>query len=216
MVKAVIISGLLYDLSDNIVQFLDDNTDVYVHTWQEPENNRWISKLNRYKKYCRDLKVIVEPFKFKVKLYSYFYSTWKVVNSINNLNQYSKIIKFKPNLDTKHIPYKGNLKTYFDSAKIHCRPLLDQYQKEDCVFGLIYYQTLDERLFSCYPKALEKAFNIDEKSFVKQMQELDKELTAKYGTNYEGSIFWTNWFEKRNIKLILDKDLKLTNNVKRK
>jgi len=215
MVKAIFISGLLYDLSDNIVPFLDHNTDVYVHTWQEPENNRWISKLNRYKKYCRNIKVVVEPFKYDSKLFSYFYSTYKVINSIDNIDQYKKVIKFKPNLDTKHITYKGSIEDYFNSANRHCRPLLGKVRKEDCIYGLSYFKTLDERMFTCYPDALKKAFKVDENIFIEQMHELDKELTLKYETGYEGSIFWTEWFEKRNIKLILDKDLKLTNNVKR-
>ena len=215
MVKAVIISGFLYDLSDNILPFLDTDTDLYVHTWQEPENGRWITKLNRYRKYCRSLKVVVEPFKYDSKLFSYFYSTWKVANSIDNIDQYNKVIKFKPNLDTKHIPYQGNIAKYFYSAKTHCRPLLDNFEKEDCIYGLFYHRTLDERMFTCYPNALRKAFVMDEESFTEQMYELNKELTSKYGTGYEGSIFWTEWFERRNIKLILDIDFKLTNNVRR-
>jgi len=42
MRKAVIISGFLDGLSDNIIPFLDMDTDVCVHTWDTYENRRWV------------------------------------------------------------------------------------------------------------------------------------------------------------------------------
>ena len=61
--KCIIISGLLHKLSDNIIPFLDKETDVYVHTWDMEKNSRWLVKLNRYKKYCNQIKVIFDkPF----------------------------------------------------------------------------------------------------------------------------------------------------------
>lgn len=213
--KAVVISGLLYDLSDNIIPFLDKNTDLYVHTWQEPENSRWISKLKRYKKYCRNLTLETEPFKFEKKLFSYFYSTYKAVNLIDSANTYKEIVKFKPNLDTDRIIYRGSLQEYFNKAKTHSRPMLEKYSKEDCFFGLSYFYTFDERLYSGYHNSFKKAFSIVEEDFIKLMLQLDGKLIEEYGINYEGSIFWTKWFESRDIKLILDIDLKLSNNVRR-
>ena len=36
---------------DNIIPFLDKQTDVYIHTWDTDSNQRWINKANRYKNY---------------------------------------------------------------------------------------------------------------------------------------------------------------------
>jgi hypothetical protein len=210
--KAVIISGLLYNLSDNIIPFLDKHTDVYVHTWDVKDNSRWIIKLNRYKKYCRTINTTVEPIKYEKKLYSYFYSTWKVINTIDNIDQYTSIIKFKPNLDDTTIQYKGNLESYFHKAYIQSRPLLEGTTKEECLYGSIYYQTLDERIFSGYPLAFKRIFHILYKDLLSSMLQLDDRLVNLYGKNYEGSIFWKEWFENRGIKLIQDLDLKIPNN----
>lgn len=212
MNKAVIISGLLFSLSDNIVKFLDKNTDIYCHTWSTLENKRWVTKFNRYKKYCRDFKLIIEEPKFDKKLYSYFYSTYRAVNMINNIDQYDSIIKFKPNLEGEEIQYVGNLEYYFHKAYIQSYPLLKGVKKEDCLYGPIYYKTMDERMFSGYPLAFKKAFHILEEELYPSVSELDNYLVEVYGEDYEGSIFWKAWFESKGINLILDLDLKLPNN----
>lgn len=210
--KALVISGLLYNLKDNILPFLDKETDVFVHTWNIDDNTRWISKLNRYKKYCNDLQVVLEEPKYKKKLYSYFYSTWKAVNIIKNIDEYNKIIKFKPNLDSDDIKYVGDLEYYFHKAYIQSRPLLKETTKEECLYGPIYYQTMDERLFSGYPLAFKKAFHILEEDLHLNMIQLDKSLCLKYGEDYEGSIFWKEWFNRHGVTLIHDIDLILPNN----
>lgn len=209
--KALIISGLLDNTSDNIIPLLNKETDIFVHTWDLGDNSRWITKLNRYKKYCRDLKVIVDKPVFDKKLYSYFYSTYKAFSFIKDVSSYRSIIKFKPDLEG-NIDYAGNIDYYFEKGYLQSRPLLRIEDKESSIFGSIYYKTLDERFFTAYPLALKKAFDILEEEFIQQMYFLDNVLTSKYGENYEGSIFWTEWFERRGIKIIQDLDLKLPNN----
>lgn len=211
--KAIVISGHLNGLSNNILPFLDSTTDVFVHTWNVPSNGRWEVKLNRYRSRCRRLTLLKEDTKFQKKLHSYFYSTWKAVNLIEDIDQYKVIVKFKPNLDTAVIPYKGFTDYYFHKASIQARPLLNKIDKESCMYGSIYYQTMDERMFTGYPLAFKKAFHILYKDFHKQMVMLDENLTIKYGEDYEGSIFWKEWLESKNIKLIQDLDLKLPNNI---
>jgi hypothetical protein len=207
----VVISGLITDLSDNIVPFLTKKTDIVVHTWDIPDNKRWIKKINRYKKYVNNVSVNIQEPKFGKKIFSYFYSTYKSVNLIENIDKYSRIIKFKPNLEGD-IKYVGDLEYYFRKGYLQSYPLLKQYNKEDCIFGSIYHKTLDERFFTSYPLALKKAFDMLEEEFIDQMYKLDNELFSKYGENYEGSIFWTEWFERREVKLIQDIDLKLPHN----
>lgn len=211
--KAVVISGFLYNLSDNIIPFLDKNTDVYIHTWDTEENKRWIEKINRYKKFCNKLVTITEKPIYESKLYSYFYSTWKCINLIENIDNFKTIIKFKPNLDSSKIPYIGDIDRYFQKAFIQGRPLLDKVTKEECIFGSIYYKTLDERLFTGYSQAFKKAFKIKEDIFKKEMLLLNKKLQLQYGDNYEGSIFWKEWFENKGLFLILDTDLSIPNNI---
>ena len=209
--KAIIISGLLSNLGDNILPFLDKDTDIFVHTWDIADNSRWVTKLNRYKKYCNELKVVFDKPKFEKKLYSYFYSTWKAVNMIENIDKYDRIIKFKPNLDSDNIKFVGDLAYYFNKAYIQSRPLLKGITKEDCIFGPIYYKTMDERLFSGFPLAFKKAFHILEEELCTEMIALDKSLSKKYGETYEGSIFWKKWFKKQGVTLIHDIDLILPN-----
>lgn len=209
--KAIIISGLLSNLSDNILPFLDKNTDIYCHTWNIDWNGRWMIKLNRYKKYCNSVKVVMEKPKFEKKLHSYFYSTYRAVDMIQDISKYDKIIKFKPNLDGD-IKYVGDLEYYYHKAYIQSRPLLEGIKKEDCIFGPIYYKTMDERIFSGYPLAFQKAFNILEERLVSEVVELDNKLTQKYGLTYEGSIFWKHWFKNKGVTLIHDIDLILPNN----
>jgi hypothetical protein len=44
------------------------------------------------------------------------------------------------------------------------------------------------------------------------MFELNIKLQKQYGTNYEGSIFWKEWLEKKKLFLILDTDLIIPDN----
>lgn len=211
--KCIIISGLLHKLSDNIIPFLDKETDVYVHTWDMEKNSRWLVKLNRYKKYCNQIKVIFDkPFLDK-KLYSYFYSTWKAVNMVQDIDKYTKIVKFKPNVEGE-IEYKGNIDYYFLKGKLQSRPLLKNTSIEECIFGTIHYKTLDERIFTGLPLGFKKAFIIPEERFLTQMKDLDTYLISKFKMeDYEGSIFWTEWFEKTKVFPILDIDLKIPNSL---
>src|SRR5210317_1593723 len=128
MPKAVIISGLLTHLSDNIIPFLDKETDVYCHTWNMDWNGRWLIKLNRYKKYCRNLYTVMDKPQFYSKRHSYFYSTYKVVNMIKDIFSYDKIIKFKPNV-TGDVKYVGDLDYYYEKAYLQSRPLLNKTKK---------------------------------------------------------------------------------------
>lgn len=210
--KAVILSGYLLNLSDNFKTVCDLNTDVYVHTWKNTENERWVNKLQRYRKYCNSISIELEEPKFDKKLYSYFYSTWKVVNLIKDIDQYETILKFKPNLDTESIQYKGSLEKYFHKASIQARPLLQTTVKEECFYGSVYYQTMDERMFSGYPLGFKKVFHTLYKEFHYTMTSLDEQLCTKYGNDYEGSIFWKEYIENRGVKLIQDLDLKIPNN----
>ena len=209
--KAVIISGLIIDLSDNIIPFLDKETDVFVHTWELDENLKWIHKLNRYKKYCNTLKIVTEPEKFESKLFSYVYSTYKAVNSIEDIDKYEYIIKFKPNLDAIRIQYRNNLRGFFIKAKIQSRPLLSNTKKEECIYGSIYYKTLDERMFTGYPYGFKKIFKIPYEEFYKKIVNINSNFIEKYG-DYEGSLFWTELIESSGLKLIQDLNLKLPNN----
>ena len=201
MRKALIISGLVTHLSDNIIPFLDSKTDIFCYTWNIGDNSRWVTKLNRYKKYCKNLYVEVKEPKFHSKRYSYFYSTYKAVNMIKNIYDYDIIVKFKPNL-IGNIKYKGNLQYYFNKAYLQSRPLLNEFTKEECLFGSIHYKTMDERLFSGYPLAFSKIFHILEDSFVHRMHSTDIEVRKRYGNDCEGSLFWKEWIENYNVKLI--------------
>lgn len=209
--KALVISGFLFDLSDNIKPFLDKNTDVYVHTWQTLLNEKWTVKLRRYKKYCNSLTVESTPLKFDDRLFSYFYSTYRAINLIEDLFKYDHIIKFKPNLDAPRINYKLKPEECFYKAKIQSRPLLNGVKKEECFYGAVYYKTLDERLFTGYSYGFEKVFKIPYDEFYKKMVDINSKLIEKY-ENYEGSIFWTEFIESSGIKLIQDLYLKIPNN----
>lgn len=208
--KAIIISGLLIHLGDNILPFLDKNTDIIVHTWDDYENSKWAIKLNRYKKYCKNLYCVIEQPKFKRKLHSYFYSTYKAVNIVDDIFKYKTILKFKPNVDGD-VSYVGDLPYYFNKGYLQSRPLLHGVTKEDCLYGSIYYQTMDERIFSGYPLGFSKMFHILEEEFISQMNDLDIALMRKYGHDYEGSIFWKEWADQKNVELIQDLDLKIPN-----
>lgn len=208
--KAIIISGLLTHLSDNIIPFLDKNTDVYCHTWDIGDNKRWALKLNRYKKYCRKLYVVVENPRFDEKRFSYFYSTYRVVNMIKDIDRYQTIIKFKPNVDGD-ISYVGDTEYYYSKAYLQSRPLLKGVSKDNCLYGTIHYQTMDERIFTTYPSALKKMFHILEERFIERMINFNAFIESTYGDDCEGSIFWKEWAESKGVKLIQDIDLKIPN-----
>ena len=208
MAKAIIISGLLNHLSDNIIPFLDKETDVYCHTWNMDWNGRWMIKLNRYKKYCKNIYITMDVPKFDKKLYSYFYSTYRAVNMIKNIDSYEKIIKFKPNVNGD-ISYVGDTEFYYTKAYLQSRPLLNLVTKEECIYGAIHYKSMDERIFTSYPLALKKMFHILEEDFVRQLIEQDLICEQLYGKGYEGSLFWKEWANSKDIELIQDIDLKI-------
>lgn len=209
--KAIIISGFLFDLSDNINPFLDKDTDLYIHTWNSSENLRWINKARRLKKYVNNFEIHIEDKKFDNKLFSYIYSTYKVVNNIKDIDQYEYIIKFKPNLDAIRIKYRLCLQESFNKAKVQTRPLLSDKNIDDCFFGSIYYKTLDERLFTGFPKSFRKVFIMPENEFINKSIKLNNKLLEKY-KDYEGSIFWTELIESSGVKIIQDLNLKIPNN----
>lgn len=210
--KAVIISGFINGISDNIKTFIDKDTDIFIHTWKSEDSDRWVNKVKRYSKFCNNLIIEVEEQKFNKKLHSYFYSTYRAVSLIENLDNYSKIIKFKPNLQGK-IEYKGDIDKYFTKAYIQSKPLLLSVDKYKCIYGSIYYKTLDERIFTATPNSIRNSFYLPFDVFKYQMESLDLELCHKFGNDYEGSIFWKEWFERRDIKLIQDIDLKIPNSL---
>jgi hypothetical protein len=206
---SIIISGYLTGLSDNIIPFIEKN-DVFVHTWSDRDNERWINKLERYRKYTNSLSVVVEQPKYSKKLYSYFYSTYRAVNLIPNIDIYNKIVKFKPNLIGDKIKYRGDLTRYFNKASLATRPLLKDYTPNDCIYGTVYYKNIDERIFSGYPLAYKKLFHILD--YEVKMKNLHNKLLIKYGEQYEGSIFWTEWCTINNVPIVTDTDLNITNN----
>ena len=214
MVKAVIVSGNLFDLQSNIKSVLDKQTDLFVHTWDTPENLRWIKKLERYKKYCRNFEVKVEQPQYETKLYSYFYSTYQAFHMMWSFWQhYDLVIKWKPNLDIPSLKYPANIEKYYEKARIQSRPLLSDYSIYDCIFGVSYFTTLDERVFCGKPRAFAKAFDMKVKEFEKKMKRLNTFLIELYGEGYEGSIFWTDWFKQSLVPVIQDTDLTIPNKV---
>ena len=72
---------------------------------------------------------------------------------------------------------------------------------------------MDERMFSGYPLAFKKTFHILYKDLYREMVLLDSRLIKQYGEDYEGSIFWMEWFNNKGVKLIQDLNLKLPNNI---
>ena len=212
MSKAIFISGYLHNLSDNIIPFLNKNTDLYVHTWQGNDNERWIKKLERYKKYCGNFSLMTEKPKFDRKRISYLYSTYAAIKLAKNLDQYYYCIKFKPNLDAEEIQYAPDPSFHFRKAKLQSSPLLSDYTFEDCIYGTIHYKSIDERMFTAYPKSLKKLFHRPFKKFYKEITELDDKLSFMMGRDYEGSLLWTYLFEENGVPIIQDLNLKLPNN----
>lgn len=209
--KALVISGMLLHLSDNILPFLDKNTDIYCHTWDMDWNGKWLIKLNRYKRYCRNIYTVFDKPKFTEKRLSYFYSTYRAVNMIIDIDRYDKIIKFKPNVDGD-ISYVGDLDYYYLKAYLQSRPLLNGMTKEQCLYGAVYYRTMDERIFSGRPLAFKQMFHILEEDFIKEMKNINTSVKEKYGENAEGSLFWKEWADIHNTPLIQDLDLRIPNN----
>lgn len=148
--------------------------------------------------------------KFEEKRLSYFYSTYRAVNMIKDIDSYSKIIKFKPNVDGD-ISYVGDIEYYFLKAFLQSRPLLKEYTKDDCLYGTIPYRTLDERIFSGNPLAFKKMFHILEEEFINQMITVNSFVKDKYGEDCEGSLFWAEWASRKKVPLIQDLDLRIPN-----
>lgn len=209
--KCVIISGYLIHSSDNIIPFLDKDTDLYIHTWSDRDNQRWVYKFNRFKKYCKSIKIVVEDPISEDKLYSYLYSTYKVVNSIKDIEQYKTIIKFKPNT-IGEIKYKGDTDYYFRKGYLQSKPLLEGITKQECFFGCIYYQTMDERIFTGFPESFKRCFKKPIEVFNKEFNQLNNNLLKKYNGWYEGSIFWKEWCNQNKVIQIQDLDLTIPNN----
>lgn len=213
MARAIIISGLLVNFSDNFEQFLkdlDEEVDTYVHTWNTFENLRWVHKLMRYQNKTKIVINIEEPLEVPKK-YSILYSTYKAANLIPDLSKYETVIKFKPDLDTNQINYSKDISKYFEEAYIHTRPLLEGKTKEDFIYGRVLYKTLDERMFTLYPEGVEKLFKRPFEDFDKDITTLDIYLQKKYIKEYEGSILWTNYIKERGLDLIQDLTLKIPN-----
>jgi len=217
MNKAVFISGFLYGLSDNIIPFLDKDTDLFVHSWQTEENKRWIKKLDRYKKYCNETTFMFTKPEHKRKRISYLQSTWYATNLIKDPYKYKSIVKFKPDLDTDIINYKEDMENSFRKAYLQSQPLLNDVTKEECVYGYIHYKSIDERVFTCYPHVIDKMFQDDgnksyQQGFMKEAISLDKKLQWWVAKEYEGSLLWKELFDYYNIEIIQDINLKLPNN----
>lgn len=149
--------------------------------------------------------------KFSEKRLSYFYSTYRAVNMIKNIDSYSKIVKFKPNVDGD-VSYVGDLEYYYNKAYLQSRPLLNNIAKEECIYGTVHYKTMDERIFSGYPLAFKKMFHILEDRFIESMLNIDAHIRTTYGYECEGSLFWKEWANTKGVEIIQDVDLRIPNN----
>ena len=213
MAKAVIISGLLINFSDNFIKFVEElgeEVHTYVHTWNTPDNLRWVNKLMRHQ-YKTRITINMEVPMYEEKKYLILHSTYQAANLIDNLYDYSTIIKFKPDLETDRIEYNKNVEQYFTEAAIHAHPLLDGRKKEEFLYGRYLYKTLDERMFTAYPEGIERLFKRSYTDFFDDIFALDSYLQKKYIKNYEGSILWTNYIKERKLGIIQDLTLKLPN-----
>jgi len=209
---AVIVSGKLKGLSDNFPRFLDslkEPVHCFVHTWDTVENNRWVTKLNRYSDLVNIEYLTESP--IEDRKFAILYSTYQAVSLIPDLNKYSTIIKFKPDLDTDNIIYDKNITRYYQEAVLHTYPLLKGKKKEDFIYGRILYKTLDERMFTAFPKAIETLFKRPYEEYITDLYGIDAFLIKKYGMYYEGSILWTNYIKERGLDLIQDLTLQLPN-----
>lgn len=213
MAKAIIISGLLTNFSDNFIKFIEDlgeEIDTYVHSWNTPENLRWVNKLMRYQNNTR-ITINLEVPMYEEKKYLILHSTYQAANLIPDLSKYSTIIKFKPDLEIRRIEYDKDVEQYFQEAAIHAHPLLDGRKKEDFIYGRYLYKTLDERMFTIYPEGIEKLFKRSYTDFFDDIYALNSYLEKKYTQKYEGSILWTNYIKERKLGIIQDLTLKLPN-----
>ena len=208
--SAIVISGYLHGLSDNILPFLSKNIDLYVHTWKGKGNDRWISKLNRYKSLVNTLRVTVEEPVYYDSIRSLFHSTYIGYQMIDKPSQYNTIIKFKPDIDTDIIPYDFDVEKYYYEARLQFRPLLDKVEYKDCVFGRILHKTLDERIFTAHPNAWKTLFSKEYDTFIRSINSVNYELTSKH-RSYEGSLLWTEYIQKSKLTLIQDTTLQLKN-----
>jgi len=180
---AVIVSGKLKGLSDNFPKFIEslhEPVQCFVHTWDTEENSRWLNKLNRYGDIV-DLEYVTEP-PIDNKKFAILHSTYQAVSLIPDLNKYSTIIKFKPDLDTDTIIYDKNITKYFQEATLHTYPLLKGKTKEDFIYGRVLYKTLDERMFSTFPKAIETLFKRSYGDYITDLQMIDNFFNKKIRT----------------------------------
>tara|TARA_R110000782_G_scaffold72196_2_gene144633 strand:- start:364 stop:996 length:633 start_codon:yes stop_codon:yes gene_type:complete len=204
---ALVLSGHIENLQDNVIEFIKEySCDVYIHTWDTPENNRWLKKLRRIE-YTLDM----QPLSILEKKFSILHSTFKAVDLIKDLFSYDLIIKGKPNLEIEQIPFSLEVKEYYTEAYKHSYPLLKGYTHTDCIYGRILHETLDERFFSAHPLVFTKLFRILYNKYIERLHSLDRLLVKKYGKDYEGSILWTEYIKSNNIKLIQDLTLKIPN-----
>ena len=85
---ALVLSGHIENLQDNVIEFIKEySCDVYIHTWDTPENNRWLKKLRRIE-YTLDM----QPLSILEKKFSILHSTFKAVDLIKDLFSYDLII----------------------------------------------------------------------------------------------------------------------------
>lgn len=209
---AVVISGKLKGLSDNFPKFVEslkEPVDCFVHTWDTDENRRWLTKLNRYSDIL-NIEFLTEPLMHDKK-FAILHSTYQAISLIPDLYKYKTIVKFKPDLDTDNIIYDKDVAKYFQEATLHTYPLLKGKEKEDFIYGRVLYKTLDERMFTAFPKAIDNLFNRPYTDYITDLHLLDSFLTKKHGLYYEGSILWTNYIKERGLGLIQDLTLKLPN-----
>lgn len=213
MAKAIIISGLLTNFSDNFIKFvedIDEEVHTYVHSWNTEENLRWVHKLMRHQ-FETKIVINLEVPMYEEKKYLILHSTYQAANLIHTPSDYSTIIKFKPDLETDRIEYNKNIEQYFYEAAIHAHPLLNGRKKEDFIYGRYLYKTLDERMFTIYPEGIEKLFKRSYIDYFDDIYAIDSYLEKKYSKDYEGSILWTNYIKERGLGIIQDLTLKLPN-----
>ena len=68
-------------------------------------------------------------------------------------------------------------------------------------------------MFIGKPFAFKKIFLNLNTDLDTEMKNIHRGLKQKYGKNYEGSIFWTEWINKKGIKVLQSIGSKLSNNI---